>query len=280
MVKNREELLRVAESNVRQLKDNLSKSVQAFMVAHNTNPEELAYALGISNEEMENIIAGDGVITLDTLSKLLIATDMAVVIKPVSMTPLHAYGDGMPKSGPLPPRFGMMPPAGFAPRAHDIRGEQGKKPLTQPRDSHGRFAPRQRPQAPKPNPFARRSSAAPSANREDNPYNTMTIDALVNIIRQNLWDGEIDIENSSRQQIIDFVMAKERLLRERTSGVGAHVRPTAKEMPDNVEPRATEVHGGGKSFNKFLEMINNVAKEAKDNPELMDIIERFMPNMD
>ena len=59
MVNSREELLSVADNNVKQLKANLSQSVQAFMDAQRTNPEELAYALGIDLEEMENVINGN-----------------------------------------------------------------------------------------------------------------------------------------------------------------------------------------------------------------------------
>jgi hypothetical protein len=106
----------------------------------------------------------------------------------------------------------------------------------------------------------------------------MPTDGLVNIIRQNLWDSEIDVENSSRQQLIQFVMGKERLLRERTNG-GTHTRPTTRE-PEAHEPHAVDVNGDSKSFNKFLDMLSKMAEEVKENPKLMETIERFMPNMD
>ena len=284
MVNSREELLSVADNNVKQLKANLSQSVQAFMDAQRTNPEELAYALGIDLEEMENVINGNGVITVDTLSKLLIATDMAVEIKPISMTPLHSYGRNMPKSGPLPPIGAVRPfgPARDGGARERIRreAEDAAKRATGPaRDSHGRFVSRRRAEAPAPPMRHAPVGPRPSATtREENPYETMPTDGLVNIIRQNLWDSEIDVENSSRQQLIQFVMGKERLLRERTNG-GTHTRPTTLE-PEAHEPHAVDANGGSRSFNKFLDMLSKMAEEVKENPKLMETIERFMPNMD
>ena len=102
MVKNREELLQIAGSNANMLKSHLRKAVSEFLKVQRVSPDELAYVLGLTGAEMKQILEGNGNITVDALSKLLVATDMAVEIKPVKQTPLGAYGKGMPRSGGFP----------------------------------------------------------------------------------------------------------------------------------------------------------------------------------
>lgn len=290
MVKNREELLQVAQSNASQLKNHLRSAVRDFLKVQRVTPDELAYVLGITNDEMLQIIEGDGNITVDVLSKLLVATDMAVEIKPVRNTPLGAYGPKMPRSGgfpgpngipvdedgrPLPPPPGwcpeMMPGFGSMPHramrgreeraADDMREvpmETSNRPL---RDSHGRFV--KRPTA------QRRAATQRTGTQVANPYMNIPSSDLANIIRSNIWDGEIDINNASHEQLAAFVANKERIMRERTENHATqHVE---QPKADNT------VKGGNQSFNQFIEMLGNVAREAENNPALMDAIQRFMP---
>ena len=292
MVKNREELLQVASNNANQLKGHLRKAINDFLRTQRVTPEELAYVLGITNGEMSQILEGDGNVTVDVLSKLLVATDMAVEIKPVRQTPLGAYGRNMPRSGaypgpngipvgpdgrPLPPPpgfprpgFGGAPAPGmFDPRQREERAADNVEvPMetTGPvRDSRGRFTKK----------TATRRPAATQRPRatEANPYSNLSADQLVGIIRSNIWDGEIDINRASHDELAAFVANKERIMRERS---GEQEAPRAEQPQPQPEPRQG-VNGGGNSLNQFLEMLGNVAREAERNPELMSVIERFMP---
>ena len=87
---------------------------------------------------------------------------------------------------------------------------------------------------------------------------------LVNIIRNNIWDGEIDVERATIQQLSDFVANKERIMRERSE------RPAARQQ------EATQPTNNG-GVNEFIQMLQNMAEEAQNNPALMDAIQRFMP---
>ena len=284
MVKNREELLKVAQSNASQLKGHLRDTIVDFLDFQHVSPEELAYVLGISEDEMSQILDGDGNITIDALSKLLVATDLAVEIKPVSKTPLSAYGKKMPKCGgfpgpggipvdengrPLPPppgwHPGMMPGfGGPAPRMHKreerAADDMREVPMTTngpARDSRGRFVKKS---------STSRKPVMPQGMRERNPYLDVKDADLVGIIRSNIWDGEIDVNEATHEQLAEFVANKERIMRERSNA------------PATPKKEATrEVKGGGKGLNEFLEMLGNVAREAEHNPELMNVIERFMP---
>lgn len=285
MVKNREELLQVARNNANQLKAHLRAAVSSFLRTQNVTPEELAYVLGISNEEMQTILSGEGNIGVDALSKLLVATDMAVEIKPIRQTPLGAYGKNMPRSGGFPGGRGgvpvgpdgqvLPPPPGFAGMPGGMFGgaPQGERRVEVPmettgpvRDSRGRFVRKRKPAtqgqpAPAPRP------AAPA-----NPYMNIGDAELVNIIRQNIWDGEIDLNHATHEQLAAFVANKERIMRERSEA------PAAPEAAPQAEARQeTNANGGGDALNQFLTMLNNMAEEARNNPQLAETIARFMP---
>lgn len=291
MVKDRKELLEVARDNANQLKTNLRHAINDFLRSQQVSEEELAYVLGITNDEMNQIIRGNGNVTVDVLSKLLVATDMAVEIKPIGFTPLGAYGREMPRSGgfggrpgaamPMPP-IGpdgrpLPPPPGF-PRdgffgrtaRNNDREEVPMETNKQPRDARGRFASKRRQPAQAPTPTRQRREAT-------NPYDSLSDDELINIIRQNIWDGEIDIDNATHRQLAEFVANKERIMRSRVNGetheqvpMEAPVQATAPEVGQTIQ--------GGETLNKFLQMLGNIAKEAEDNPELLDAISRFMPS--
>ena len=294
MVKNREELIKVASSNANQLKGHLRKAVSGFLKSQKVTAEELAYVLGITMDEMMQILEGDGNITVNALSKLLVATDMAVEIKPVRNTPLGAYGAGMPHSGgfpgpggipvdengrPLPPIpgfnpefMGGMPPMPGAFRRREERATDGMEEVpmetTGPkRDAHGRFVKKTAGNG----GTRAHNAAAPHAPRPrtaeaHNPYANISDAELVNIIRQNIWDGEIDTDNATHDELAAFVANKERIMRERAEG--------REQAPKAEEPK---VNGGGEALNQFLEMLGNMAKEAEKNPDLVNAFKQFMP---
>lgn len=289
MVKNREELIQVAQNNANQMKTHLRSAIVGFLNAQHVSPDELAYVLGITTNEMKQILEGDGNITVDALSKLLVATDMAVEIKPVRQTPLGGYGHRMPRSGgypapggmpggihvgpdgkplPPPPGFAGMPGGMFAGTPHvpgDDRQEVPMETTGPVRDSHGRFVKKAKVARRKPVP------APTPAPQFANPYIGLGDAELVNIIRQNIWDGEIDINHATHEQLAEFVANKERIMRERTEAPAAPTAPQAEARQE------APVNGGGGSLNQFLEMLGNMAREAQNNPQLAETIARFMP---
>lgn len=292
MVKNREELLQIAGSNANMLKSHLRKAVSEFLKAQRVSPDELAYVLGLTGAEMKQIIEGNGNITVDALSKLLVATDMAVEIKPVKQTPLGAYGKGMPRSGGFPGPNGipvdengriMPPPPGFPhpgfmgargpvrrreERAADNMQEVPMETTGPVRDSRGRFVKKTPGAAGRRVSATQRPQTQPQAQVQANPYIGLGDAELVNIIRQNIWDGEIDVNNSTHEQLAEFVAMKERIMRERSENPQPQAQPQTEQ---------SAVNGGNETVNQFLEMLGNFAREAEHNPALAEAIGRFMP---
>ena len=101
MIKNRTELLSMAADWVRMAKDDLRTQILGFIEEVGTSAEEIAHALGISMGELEQIISGNGEITLSTFAKILIATDNVIEIKPLAATQFGGYGQ-------MPHPNGMM----------------------------------------------------------------------------------------------------------------------------------------------------------------------------
>lgn len=276
MVRNREELLRVASQHAGQLKNEVSRGLKAFMSAKHVSTNQLARVLGINESHMTEIVRGTAQLNVDDLSKILVALDLAVEIKPVELTPIGGYGDGfplgkmpcggkktpMPFGGPMPP----MPFGGPMPFPHEPFAEPAE---SQPRDERGRFV--------------RKNATRPSAEPNGGEFEMLSDDELKDIILRNLWDGEIDVNRASHGALAAFVNRKDMLMKQRSND-----DMSAPEAVVDSEPRAFEHEcdkpcGGLKSeekpavVNSFLEALGNIAKAVENDPRLAETFERFMP---
>ena len=275
---NRQILQTLASDWVRVAKNDIRKKVIDFMAEVDTTPHELAYVLAISDGELQQIIEGNGEITLTTFAKLLIATGNALEIKPIEETPIGNY-DNIPNDmsleHPIPhpsvlehpiPRpnifdgqrvsmpysratrtqqptrghFGrintQMPTEGhFEHFGNDIDERVTRQP--QPRDEHGRFAP-VRHEVPT-SPFASKST-----------------DELVNIIRERLWDSEINLNTATKNDLVKFLDEKNRRINE-------YKRIKALEEDPKVN-----------------EFKNRIKRTFENNPHLREWAKNFIGGLD
>lgn len=96
MVRNKRELLAAASEWVNHAKDDIHHSLTQFMERTGADVNRMADILGTSVAEVQSIISGTGDITLSTFAKLLIATDNAIEIKPVSAVMGQGHRGGFP----------------------------------------------------------------------------------------------------------------------------------------------------------------------------------------
>ena len=236
---NREKLQTLASEWVRVAKNDIRKKVMDFMREVDTTPRELAYALAISEGELEQIIRGNGEITLSTFAKLLIATGNALEIKPIEETPIGDYEnipseEEIQRHVPRPNVFDRQrPPMPPHPRfthpththvpyqfefppiddeddlvddfENEFEDEVEEQPTRrpQPRDEHGRFMSNRHPQ---PNVFER--------PRPTSPFSRMSRDEMKKIIEERLWDSEIDVNRVSDEQLVRFLEEKDKRMKE------------------------------------------------------------------
>ena len=224
MIQNREQLLSMASMWVNEAKNDIRNQAIAFMNTMNVREEELAHVLGISRGELEQILRGNGEISLSTFAKILIATDNMIEIKPLSATPF-----GQETNFPHPQNV---------------------------RSSH-----RQRPQRPMPRriPFGGLMNASrpfgnmpitpsmrnamdrgpqPMCSEQDMPLllDSMSRSQLIDEIIKNGWGQEININSASRTQLIEFLAQKGRSVIEEISQQTAPYRE-----PRMVEPNIEDI---------------------------------------
>ena len=236
---NREQLQKLASEWTRMAKNDIRNKVISFMGEVDASERELAYVLAISDGELKQILEGNGEITLSTFAKLLIATGNALEIKPIEDTPISDY-ENIPteeeferplprpnvfarqKPQPMQPQFGRpsfsrpIPPMheedvnDFIPpmpeelrRAMEERYDRPVHRPEQPRDEYGRFAPK--------HPQMHKEEAP---RREVSPFESKSTDELVKIIRERLWDSEINLNRASKAELVAFLDEKNKRMTE------------------------------------------------------------------
>jgi len=229
---NRNKLLRLASEWSRTAKNDLRNKVRNFMEEMGTNEEELSYALGISEGELEQILHGNCNVSIDTFAKILIAAGLAIEILPIEATPFGGY-DHMP---PPPPNFHPrmprhMPPPQPVYEDDDDEGyddDDFEDPTPPRRPSYEAPHPRRyvdprqnssrRPQ-PAPEPEYNWHDVDGDEDDEEpiveTPQTTpkfraMPIGRLKEIIEERLWDSEIDLNSASKEELIRFLDNKDR----------------------------------------------------------------------
>jgi hypothetical protein len=262
-------------------KNDIRNKVISFMREVDASERELAYVLAISDGELNQILEGNGEISLSTFAKLLIATGNALEIKPIDETPIGNY-ENLPSEEeferPLPrpniferPRPQMNHPQFTRPNFTRPIGEEREndfippmpeslrevferrfnKPnrnveepnheVRQPRDEHGRFAPRQP-----------RQEEAPRHETPSSPFASMGTDELVKIIRERLWDSEINLATASKNDLVKFLDEKN------------------KRMAEFKRMKALE------NDPKVNEFIGRMKTTFKNNPHLRDWVKKIL----
>ena len=236
---NREQLQKLASEWTRMAKNDIRNKVISFMREVDASERELAYVLAISDGELKQILEGNGEITLSTFAKLLIATGNALEIKPIEDTPISDY-ENIPteeeferplprpnvfarqKPQPMQPQFGRPSFSRPIPIMHEedenvfippipeelrrAMEERYDRPVhrpEQPRDEYGRFAPK--------HPQMRKEEAP---RREVSPFESKSTDELVKIIRERLWDSEINLNRASKEELVAFLDEKNKRMTE------------------------------------------------------------------
>lgn len=278
MIRNREQLLQLSADWATRAKNDIRSKMIEFIEASGMNQAQLSDVLGMGMGEIEQILNGNGEITLTTFAKLLIATDHVLEIKPLSMSPM---AQGMPRVNqprqrrtaqrrdengrfvrseepqmpqmvdgyPIPPRGmngGMMPPpmdedGNILPPPPHFGGMMPPMGGMMPNRMGGMPGVR-RPNVAPQRPQMIREEVAPQATQ----FDALDRRALVARIRENNWDSEIDLVNSTRNEMINFLVEKEE---------------TKVARPQNAD----------------LERIESMlAAELERNPQLAEVIRKYI----
>ena len=285
MVKNRAELISMSKEWIKRAMSDLRGQIISFMENVGTDGEELAYALGITVDELNAIVSRGGEISLSTFAKILIATDNVIEIKPISATPFGGMEE-MPNPSMLPMgmRNGRI--------SHGRKHAMPQMTESQPRDSKGRFTKAKQNGAPIPSydefmrmikdgeipePTTRvgkmprmmggmpmnapRFDGMPSMKKMNPGTPTPQLEVprreLVSTIVDNGWDDEIDIMNSTSAELMEFLMSM-------------GLTPSHFERMKNEAEQNNPINESKKE--RVMQMLS---EELDKNPHLFEQIRRF-----
>ena len=139
---NAREIQNAAKSFVQMMKDDVRNKLSQFLDDTGITVRQMARDLGLNEGELNQILHGDGAVSLETFATLLIANGLVIEVKPISEAPIPTH-NGVP----VPPRNGFVPSNGQMPPPppgfFDNIRRNGDRPNaatnSQPRDSRGRF---------------------------------------------------------------------------------------------------------------------------------------------
>ena len=271
---NREKLQNLASEWVRIAKNDIRGKVIDFMEEMNIGKRELAYKLAISNGELEQILEGNGEVTLSTFAKLLIASGNALEIKPIEMTPMGGYEPPIPPQEdhygnplePQVPRYDESPTVIDSPYDDEVPPPFPYRhiPINDDIDDDeyeynnygNRFA----------NGEQRRWTHQEVTNeervnrmahvQEGSPFSRMSTERLVEIINEHLWDSEIDLEDASREELIEFLDEKDKRMKEIKQIRELENDPKVKEFKERLKKTIEENPHLKEWTKKFMGELN------------------------
>lgn len=243
---DRNKLLQLSSEWSRFAKNDIRKKLKDFMNETGMDASETAAELAISEGEIEQILSGSGEMSFSTFAKLLIASGFVIEVKPLRATPFGSY-DNIP----MPPPMGAPMPYGGIPFPNEERRQA-------PRNAQRRYVPQFGNDEESDEFTIEDESSAPQRQRPQyqcarSPFRRMSREQMVKIIKNRLWDTEIDLDNASWNGLATF-------LEEKDSKVQA-LKENANRNNENE---------GANEFKKRL------AQALEKNPHLMPIIDKLI----
>ena len=255
------ELAMASQNWMNQFNADIKSKVENLLDENDSTPEELAEAIGVDVDEIYDILEGEGEnISIETLIKAFMVLGFAIEIKPIEETPLGSYDNVNPHvmdrrearpnpfMHPCPPRGMHGMPHHFDPndipphvreemdREFERRHQMGDVPPFNPRHEE---APRFR-----------------HAEKPKSPFAVMGREELSRIIRNKLWDSEIDLNNAPTEALVRFLEEKDKRM---------------KSLKKNEELERDP---------QVAQFVKNMKKNIKENPQFRAYMKNFLNNLD
>ena len=210
---NRTEINAMSAAWITQATNDLVNKLNALANESGINPLSLSLLLTISKDRLSSILKCETVPTMEEFVKIMILTGNALSIEPLNE-------EVPPMSPPCPP----MPHDFHHCRDnacnchHDTHEEEEKKQYEE----------------------------------KKSPFASMPRERLVNIFVKKLWDKEINIEEASNEELVEFLNKKDKRIRE------------MKEI-ENAEKNP-----------EFMRFVNGLKTLVKNDPKVKDAVEKLV----
>ena len=210
---NRNEINAMSAAWITQATNDLVSKLNALANESSINPLSLSVLLTISKDRLASILRCETVPTLEEFVKIMALTGNALSIEPLNE-------EVPPMSPPCPP----MP--------HDFHHCH----------NHACHCHHEIPTEEEPRQEEEKKS----------PFASMPRERLVNIIVKKLWDTEIDIEESSNEELVEFLNKKDKRIREMREVEKAEKNP------------------------EFMRFVNGLKTLVKNDPKVKDAVEKLV----
>ena len=258
MIQNKEQLHAMASMWMVEAKNDIRRQAMAFMRSLRVSEEELADILGISEGEVEQILRGNGDISLSTFAKMLIATDNMIEIKPVSATPFGRMEQPFPHPSQVHTRTPRNPWC-------------GNREMFQPEPTFERVPPMMEPN--------------PGLAEEPNiDWDNLSRSEIIDELESRGWYDDIDADEMSRTELIDYAMERQieeeiAQAQERKDPPSAHCNPYTdindwdiEDNSENIEDVEFEEDLEKTNFDFLTSLIDELGKHPDLVNEIRNII--------
>lgn len=210
---NRNEINAMSAAWITQATNDLVSKLNALANESSINPLSLSVLLTISKDRLASILRCETVPTLEEFVKIMALTGNALSIEPLNEE--------------VPP---MTPPC--PPMPHDFHHCH----------NHACHCHHEIPTEEEPRQEEEKKS----------PFASMPRERLVNIIVKKLWDTEIDIEESSNEELVEFLNKKDKRIREMREVEKAEKNP------------------------EFMRFVNGLKTLVKNDQKVKDAVEKLV----
>lgn len=210
---NRNEINAMSAAWITQATNDLVSKLNALANESSINPLSLSVLLTISKDRLASILRCETVPTLEEFVKIMALTGNALSIEPLNEE--------------VPP---MTPPC--PPMPHDFHHCH----------NHACHCHHEIPTEEEPRQEEEKKS----------PFASMPRERLVNIIVKKLWDTEIDIEEASNEELVEFLNKKDKRIREMREVEKAEKNP------------------------EFMRFVNGLKTLVENDPNVKDVVEKLV----
>lgn len=210
---NRNEINAMSAAWITQATNDLVSKLNALANESSINPLSLSVLLTISKDRLASILRCETVPTLEEFVKIMALTGNALSIEPLNEE--------------VPP---MTPPC--PPMPHDFHHCH----------NHACHCHHEIPT----------EEESRQEEEKKSPFASMPRERLVNIIVKKLWDTEIDIEESSNEELVEFLNKKDKRIREMREVEKAEKNP------------------------EFMRFVNGLKTLVKNDPKVKDAVEKLV----
>lgn len=185
---SKKKFIKLSEDWTKNAKSFLSNLIEDVLDENELTMEEFCGFIDVEQDEINNFLYNNGELSLLTISKILIGSNLAVEVKHVSDTEIESYD----LSG------------------SDYEDEEETPKKVQPRDEKGRFKSYDE--------VEKQKDEEPEEWDDEEPeftdFSQFDREELVQIIEENEWDDEIDVNNVPKRKLVKFLERKENEINE------------------------------------------------------------------